>query len=251
MTPCPRRRRGKKEGRTAAKLVGLFFLCAGTLPADPASPVAMKRLPAAKRREQLLDCALKLFARVGYARATTSQLAELAGVTEPIIYRHFENKKHLFVALIERTARQTLEHWNERLEGAADPAERLRRILGDNPMTEERSSREAYRVLLQAITEVHEEDVHKAVTQHFLNLHKFLSRELTLAQKDRKLTRLFSAELIAWILIDIGLGYGVLEALKVPGQGEDREGRNVRHVLERLLVRRPRRGRRRPSAPPA
>ena len=60
----------------------------------------MTRLPAAQRREQLLDEASKLFAQLGYARATTSQLAKAAGVTEPIIYRHFASKRDLFIALI-------------------------------------------------------------------------------------------------------------------------------------------------------
>ena len=55
----------------------------------------MSRLPAAKRREQLLDCAAVLFSEHGYARATTSELARTAGVTEPIIYRHFKSKRDL------------------------------------------------------------------------------------------------------------------------------------------------------------
>ncbi|MBL8999933.1 MAG: TetR/AcrR family transcriptional regulator [Phycisphaerae bacterium] len=196
----------------------------------------MKRLPAAKRREQLLDCALELFARVGYARATTAQLAKMAGVTEPIIYRHFDSKRDLFVALITRTAKRTLQHWEDRLADAADPPERLRRILADNPMTHQ--GREAYRVLMQAITEVDDAEVQKAVARHFFELHKFITKELAAAQEERKLARVFSAELIAWVLIDIGLGYGVLEALRVPNQGEDRRGRSVRDVLDRMLVRR-------------
>lgn len=203
----------------------------------------MKRLPAAKRREQLLDCAMELFARVGYARATTAELARKAGVTEPIIYRHFDSKKDLFVALIMRTAKRTLQHWENRLADAADPPERLRRILADNPMTHE--GQEGYRVLMQAITEVEDAEVQKAVARHFFDLHKFLARELATAQDERKLTRVFSSELIAWILIDVGLGYGVLEALKVPDQGMDRKGRSVRDVLERLLVRRVQRQQRR------
>jgi len=193
-------------------------------------------LPAAKRREQLLDCALELFSRVGYARATTAQLAKMAGVTEPIIYRHFDSKRDLFVALIHRTAKRTLQHWDHRLDGINDPPERLQRILSDNPMTHE--GQEEYRVLLQAITEVEDSEVQKAVTKHFTDLHKFLTKELAAAQQHKKLTRVFAAELIAWIMIDVGLGYGVLNALRVPKQGEDREGRSVRDVLERLLVRR-------------
>jgi len=196
----------------------------------------MKRLPASERREQLLDCALELFARHGYARATTAQLAKSAGVTEPIIYRHFESKRDLFIALIQRTARRTQEHWERRLEGVTDAPERLRRILSDNPMTHE-GARE-YRVLMQAITEVEDDDVQQATAKHFLDLHRFLANELTAAQNNRKLTKLFGADLLAWIMIDIGLGYGILEALKVPKQGEDKDGTSVRDLLERLLVRR-------------
>lgn len=179
---------------------------------------------------------MEIFARVGYARATTAQLAKMAGVTEPIIYRHFDSKRDLFVALVNRTAKRTLQHWEDRLADAADPSERLRRILADNPMTHH--GREAYRVLMQAITEVDDGEVQKAVAKHFFELHRFIAKELNAAQAERKLARLFSAELIAWVLIDIGLGYGVLEALRVPNQGEDKKGRSVRDVLERLLVRR-------------
>ena len=63
----------------------------------------MTRLPAAERREQLLDTAVTLFAKRGYAGATTAELAKAAGVTEPIIYRHFASKKDLFIAVIDRT----------------------------------------------------------------------------------------------------------------------------------------------------
>ena len=158
--------------------------------------------------------------------------------SEPIIYRHFESKRDLFVALIHRTARRTLQHWEDRLADVNDPPERLRHILNDNPMTHE--SAEEYRVLLQAITEVDDDEVQRAISKHFADLHRFITRELATAQEHKKLGRVFSAELIAWIIIDVGLGYGVLNALKVPKQGEDRSGRSVRDVMERLLVRRKR-----------
>lgn len=195
----------------------------------------MSRLPAAERREQLLDVAAELFARHGYARATTAELAKAAGVTEPIIYRHFASKRDLFVELIDRGARQTLEHWEEHLAGARDTGERLRRLLSDNPMVSEQG-RDAYRVLLQAMTEVEDDRIARAVSDHILGVHAFLSRELERAQEERRIVRVFSAEVIAWLLIDIGLGYGALAALKVPGQGYDRKGKHVQDALERLLV---------------
>jgi AcrR family transcriptional regulator len=198
---------------------------------------AMGRLPADKRKEQLLDVAAELFARDGYARATTAQLAKAAGVTEPIIYRHFESKRDLFVALIERTAADTLEHWENRLATAKDPVERLARLTEENPFTTP-GGRVPYRVFLQAITEVNDPVIHKAVVSHVRDLHSFLSREISQAQDEKKLIKVFSAELLAWTLIHIGLGYGFLDAINVPNQGSDAAGNHVQPMLARLLTRR-------------
>lgn len=195
----------------------------------------MTRLPASKRREQLLDVATALFARQGYARTTTAQLAQAAGVTEPIIYRHFDSKRDLFVALIERTGRETIEQWERHLADASDPAERLRRLIGDNPMVSERG-RFAYRVILQAISETDDPVIHDALRAHIKSLHAFLVEELEAAQKEHKVTARFSAEIIAWLLIHLGLGYGVLDAMNIPAQGTDSQGVHVRDVVERLLV---------------
>jgi AcrR family transcriptional regulator len=195
----------------------------------------MSRLPASKRREQLLDCAADLFSKYGYARATTAQLAKAAGVTEPIIYRHFDSKRDLFVALIERTGRETIEQWERHLGDANDSAERLRRLVGDNPMVSERG-RSAYRVILQAISEVEDPVIHDSLRNHIKSLHAFLAEELEAAQREHKVTSKFSAEIMAWLLIHLGLGYGVLNAMNIAQQGTDQSGAHVRDVIARMLV---------------
>ena len=201
----------------------------------------MSRLPAAKRREQLLDVALELFAEHGYARATTSELARIAGVTEPIIYRHFASKKELFIALIERTGQQTLEQWEQDLKNAADPADRLRRIIGDNPMVSARG-RAAYRVLLQSITETGDEQIREAVTGHIRSVHAFLRGEIERAQGAHQVFSRYSAEILAWLLVHVGMGYGVVTAMGVERHGFDESGAHVQKVIERILVGRPEAG---------
>ncbi len=59
-----------------------------------------KRLPAAKRRKQLLDAALKVFSWRGYDAATMDDIAEEAGVTKPLLYQHFKSKRALYLELI-------------------------------------------------------------------------------------------------------------------------------------------------------
>lgn len=195
----------------------------------------MSRLPAAQRREQLLDRAAELFARAGYARATTAELAKAAGVTEPIIYRHFSSKRDLFVALIERTGDQTLDDWKEHLADATDPADRLARLIGDNPMVQPKG-RAPYRVMLQAITEVEDPKIHEALIDHIGKVHTFISEEIRTAQQANQVTNRFDAQLIAWHLIHAGLGYGLLSAWGFKNHGTGSGDDHVQHLIARVLV---------------
>lgn len=59
--------------------------------------------PRASTRERMLDAALAVMRTRGLARATTKEIAREAGFSEAALYKHFEDKTALFVAvLIER-----------------------------------------------------------------------------------------------------------------------------------------------------
>jgi len=196
-------------------------------------------MPANERREQLLDRAAELFARRGYARATTAQLARAAGVTEPIIYRHFSSKRDLFVALIRRTGERTLAMWAEHLADAHDPADRVRRLINDNPMVT-RENRDAYRVMLQAISEVEDDgEIQAALDEHIGSVHAFLSRELADAQAKGRVPDRFGPEVLAWAMISVGMGYGVLDAMRISGRGRDEKGVHVRDVIAAAMINTP------------
>ena len=51
-----------------------------------------------RRHQGILDAAIQLFNDKGYSGATTAEIARSAGISEPILYKHFENKKGLFQA---------------------------------------------------------------------------------------------------------------------------------------------------------
>jgi AcrR family transcriptional regulator len=61
-----------------------------------------KRLSAAERREQIERSATELFASRGYAATTVEEITRAAGVTKPMLYRHFESKQELCIGLLER-----------------------------------------------------------------------------------------------------------------------------------------------------
>src|SRR5438128_142733 len=93
----------------------------------------MPRLKAPQRREQLIAVATKQFAKYGYDATTTAAIAEAAGVTEPILYRHFGSKQELFTAITREMSDQTLAHWRDLIGDLTDPAEQLREIARQFP----------------------------------------------------------------------------------------------------------------------
>lgn len=61
--------------------------------------VKKTRLSAQQRKAAIVQAALPLFARKGYAETTTKDLARAAGVSEPLIYKHFPSKEALYVEI--------------------------------------------------------------------------------------------------------------------------------------------------------
>ena len=53
-------------------------------------------------KNRILDAAQQLFARRGYAGTTTRDLAQSAGMAEGTLFRHFENKKAILIAVVTR-----------------------------------------------------------------------------------------------------------------------------------------------------
>ena len=65
-----------------------------------------RRLPRAERREAILGGATRAFAQAGYAATSMADVAEASGITQIIVYRHFDSKEHLYRAVLERVCAQ-------------------------------------------------------------------------------------------------------------------------------------------------
>ncbi|MBA2608467.1 MAG: TetR family transcriptional regulator [Actinobacteria bacterium] len=67
------------------------------------------RLPAAERRQQLVETALGLFAERGLYGTSMDDIADAAGVTKPVLYQHFASKRALFLELLDDVGKQLLD----------------------------------------------------------------------------------------------------------------------------------------------
>ncbi len=64
------------------------------------------------RRQQIVRIAIKLLSEGGIAALTTKNLAKAVGVTEPALYRHFNSKLDILVAILDHFE----EHMNTLFE---------------------------------------------------------------------------------------------------------------------------------------
>lgn len=82
----------------------------------------------AGRREALLDAADRIVQRDGPA-ATMAGIAAEAGITKPILYRHFGDKSGLYAALAERYTSALLVRLQAALEAGTDRRDRVHRTV--------------------------------------------------------------------------------------------------------------------------
>jgi AcrR family transcriptional regulator len=92
-------------------------------PLRPRSP--SNRLPAARRRRQLLDVAIDVFAEKGFHATSMDEVAEAAGVTKPVLYQHFDSKRELFLELLEDVGGYLVSAVTAAVGGASGPRQQV------------------------------------------------------------------------------------------------------------------------------
>jgi len=167
------------------------------------------RLKAAQRREQLIDVATKLFAKSGYEATTTAAIAEAAGVTEPILYRHFKSKQELFVAIVREVSNRTLQEWQELIEDISDPAEKLRVISAAMPDHMKRLA-DYYHVLHGALASSRDKKVLSVMREHYQQIEDFFGEIVAQGQKSGPFRSDVTPKAAAWQFIFAGIGYAMI-----------------------------------------
>ncbi|HET9444289.1 MAG TPA: TetR/AcrR family transcriptional regulator [Acidimicrobiales bacterium] len=83
------------------------------------------RLPAPRRRRQLLDVAIECFAARGFHGTSMDDVALAAGVTKPVLYQHFGSKRDLYLQILEDVGSQLMEAIAKATAAAGGPHEQV------------------------------------------------------------------------------------------------------------------------------
>jgi AcrR family transcriptional regulator len=178
------------------------------------------RLSAPERRRALLDAALRVFSEGSYAGATTAEIAREAGVSEPILYRHFASKRELYVACLEEAWRGIREEVEVRL-AEVGPGEGWQSIA---PAALRRLKVLVPSLWMQAITEAGEdEEIRRYLRRHMREVHDFFADVLRRAQEAGAVHRDRDPDAEAWIFVAGALLVSIADRLGGPLTAADFE----------------------------
>lgn len=168
------------------------------------------RLGADERRAALMDVALEVFSSRSYRGATTAEIAREAGVTEPILYRHFGSKRELFLACLDEVWCRLREAVEEEIAGEPDPSGWV--LAVPRAMASLRRRRLAPTQLwLQALSEATEDaEIRRHLRSHLREVHDYVADVLRRAQAAGGIHAERDADAEAWI----GLGLGLLRSVQ-------------------------------------
>lgn len=163
------------------------------------------RLPAHARRQALVDVAMRLFATGGYRGVTTAEIARAAGVSEPILYRHFASKRELYLACLEESQRQLREKWERAIAETPDPGDWILAI-GRTAIAYHRRRVVPPALWIQALADPSgDPELGSHVRRHMREAHEFVAGILRRAQELGGISPDRDPDAEAWIFVGIGM----------------------------------------------
>jgi AcrR family transcriptional regulator len=159
------------------------------------------RLPAAERRQAIVEAAMTVFSTGSYSGATTADIAHEAGVSEPILYRHFTSKRELYFACLDEAWRRLRQVFDEKVA--------LHEQGGPLPTPREMALRlrETAHVLppnlwIQALTEAGEDpEIARYLRRHMRDVHDFMADGIRRSQAAGGIAADRDPDAEAWIFL--------------------------------------------------
>jgi AcrR family transcriptional regulator len=163
------------------------------------------RLSAEERRAAVLECACQIFAKGSYHGATTAEIARSAGVTEPILYRHFASKRDLYLACLQAAWEETRTMWEAAITTEPDPALWIDH-MGLGYMAGKDKRGHIAQLWVQAMTEASDDpEIRRFIRRQMRDVHAFVAEVMRRAQKGGGIFPDRDPEAEAWIFISLGL----------------------------------------------
>ena len=167
--------------------------------------VAPTRMPAAERRHALIETAIRVFSEGSYRGTTTSEIARAAGISEPILYRHFDSKRALYLAALDHVWGKARASWEEALATTSNVREAFEAI-GRGQLTVRDCKFQMAELWVQALSEATEDpELRKHLRRHMREVHDFVADLIRRGQSEGVLHPDRDADAEAWTFLSGGV----------------------------------------------
>jgi AcrR family transcriptional regulator len=178
-------------------------------------------MPAAERRQKLVETAILVFSEGSYRGTTTAEIAKAAGVSEPILYRHFASKRDLYLAALDHVWSQVRENWEVALAQEASVLAALEVVGGANFASRD-CKHQLSELWVQALSEATEDPaLRKHLRKHMREVHDYFAAMLRRGQEEGVIHADRDADAEAWIFLSgsvlgmVGRRVGLMDADEV------------------------------------
>jgi AcrR family transcriptional regulator len=159
------------------------------------------RMPAAERRQKLVETAIRVFSEGSYRGTTTAEIAKAAGVSEPILYRHFASKRDLYLAALDHVWSQVRAHWEAAIAEEENVLAALAVIGGGNFASRD-CKHQLSELWVQALSEATEDPVlRKHLRKHMREVHDYFAAMLRTGQGEGVIHAGRDVDAEAWVFL--------------------------------------------------
>jgi TetR/AcrR family transcriptional regulator len=163
------------------------------------------RLPAAERRAALVETAIRVFSDGSYRGTTTAEIAREAGVSEPILYRHFASKRELYLAALDHVWGKARASWEDVLRTTPNVAEAFA-AMGRGHVTIRDCKFQMAELWVQALSEANEDpELRRQLRRHMREVHDFIAAVIRRGQEEGVLHPDRNADAEAWTFLAGGV----------------------------------------------
>jgi AcrR family transcriptional regulator len=167
--------------------------------------IAAPRMAAAERRQHLVETAIRLFTEGSYHGTTTAEIARAAGVSEPILYRHFASKRDLYLAALEHVWAKTRATWERALDETPDACAAIEAI-GKGHVSVRSPKLQLTELWVQALSEASEDPaLRRHLRKHMREVHDFVADLVRRGQNEGAIAADRDADAEAWIMLAGGI----------------------------------------------
>ena len=166
---------------------------------------------------------------------STAVIARRAEVSEPVLYRHFDSKVHLFCTILEEFREEAVERFRGVAATADDGASRLLAVVRDFPYFSQDHAA-LFRMVSRTLAAARDEITVEELRGYYDAIARVLQELVREGQDDGSIRTDIDAVTVSWMLVMTGIGLTLVAPLDIPALGSERNPGELTRLVQKMVT---------------